>query len=430
MKNLPFGWIIAAVLLSLSAYPLLTYTATPIYVSISTVIILGLAWLFVLLQIFRPEAMQKAGASLQEIRVVPTLAMLLSLMLLLVILMLWGIIILPEFSLFTSVLYFFLLAILWGWGSQADARKAIGAAFERSRAANAVIFLLSFLLIFAAIELTMRFTTIYPDGFAVTLQFTTWYERYYTPLNEFGNRGYEARSADAGQKTILVIGDSYAAGHGINDIDDVFAYQAEAILGNDYIVNLNAGIGISPSVEKYLSPYPVQPDILVLSHFINDIEHTGIPGIETYLEYNPNAFVRWFTDRYFLFSFVYWHSYIGPQMVSSYADELLAAYDDAEKWAEHQARLQEFVDYANEREIPLLVIVWPTLNDMDLSLAANQRVENFFREAGTIVVDIRPSIEPIPIPERMINDFDAHPSLIVNRRVAEALAAAIQALGE
>jgi hypothetical protein len=430
VNRLPFGWIFAAILLSLSAYPLITYYKTPGIVVTATWFICALFWGFVLFLILKPEGKEKRGAKLNELRRAPAVALLLSLVLLILMLMLWGIIIMPEFSLFSLILYFILLAMLWGWGSSREDRARIGAAFERSRAANGLIALLSIFLIFTFIELAFRYTTIYPDGFAVTLQFTTWYERYYTPLNQFGNRGYEARRPAEGQQSVLVIGDSYAAGHGINNLDDVFAYQAEQILGDDYVFNLNAGIGISPTVADYLSPYPVAPDILVLSHFINDIEHTGIPGIETYRDFAPNAVWDWFASRYFLFSYVYWHYLVGPQMVSSYANELLLAYEDEAKWTAHQARLQEFVDDAHERGIPLLVIVWPTLNDLDLSLEANTRVEDFFSSQGATVVNIRPAIESLSIEQRMINNFDAHPSEAVHRLVAEALAEAILGLNQ
>lgn len=428
MKRLPIGWIFAALLLSLSAYPLLAYPRSPLLLSIVTYLILALVWFFVLMQGLRPEAMQKAGARLNELRRAPAVNLLLSLMVLLVILMLWGIFILPEFSLFTLVLYFFLLALLWGWGSSPEARQRIGAAFERSRFANVLIMILVFFVIFAFIEVTMRFTTIAPDGFAVTLQFRTWYDRYYHPLNEFGYRAYEPREAGEGQQSVLIVGDSYAAGHGIDDIDDVFAYQTQEILGDDYVVNLNAGIGISPNIPEFVAPYPVQPNILVLSHFINDIEHTGIPGIETYEEFAPNPLQAWFAGRYFLFSFLYWHYVVGPQMVSNYANELLAAYENEAKWTAHQARLQEFVDWTNEQEAELVVIVWPTLNDLELSLEANRRVEEFFHSQGATIVPIRPVLERLSVEERMINDFDAHPSLRVHGLIAEVLAETILTL--
>jgi hypothetical protein len=428
VKRLPFAWIIAALLLSLSALPLVSYPQTPIVVSIIAWIIVALAWVFVLLLIASPQKMQKAGGRLNELRMVPAVALLLSFMLLLVMVMLWGIIILPEFSLFTMVFYFFLLGLLWGWGSTPSARARIGTAFEGNVAANSLITLLSVVMIFTLVELTMRFTTIYPDGFAVTLQFTTWYDRYYKPINSLERRGYEPRSPLEEQESILVIGDSYAAGHGINDVEKLFAYQLEAILGDEYLVNLNAHIGQSPSVESFVSNYPVQPDILIISHFINDIEHEGIPGIGTYQEFAPNPLTAWFTSRYFLFSFAYWHYYAGPRMVSSYADELLAAYDDADKWAAHQARLQEFIDWGKANDVPIIVLVWPTLNELSLSTAANARVIDLFESQGATVVDLAPLLEPLRVEERILNDFDAHPSEGIQGPVAEALAEAVRGL--
>jgi hypothetical protein len=428
VKRLPIGWISAAVLLSLSALPLVSYSKTPSYVVTSSWLIVALVWGFVLLLIGLPKQMQAAGEKLNELRIVPAVALLLSFMLLLVMVMLWGIVILPEFSLFTMVLYFFLLALLWGWGSTKEARAKVGAAFEGNPAANSLIALLTILMIFAIVELTMRYTTIAPDGFAVTLQFRTWYERYYQPVNSMGRRGYEARSPQAGQKTILVVGDSYAAGHGINDVESLFAYQLEAILGDGYLVNLNAHIAASPSVDSYVSNYAVKPDVLIVSHFINDIEHVGMPGIETYLEFAPNPIEAWFTGRYFLFSFAYWHYYAGPRMVSSYADELLAAYENEEKWAAHQARLQEFVDWSKANDVPLIVLVWPTLNDLSMSESANARVSEFFRSEGAIVIDLVPLLEPLSVEERLLNDFDSHPSEGIQPLVAEALADAVRSL--
>lgn len=426
-QRLALGWIFLASLVTLSAIPLLTL-GIPLHNLVSiTKILLGITWLFPLMIFIMPERMQRMGQALTEVRVAVKVSLLLTILELIITILLWGIFIVPEFSLFSFTVFIYLMVIQWGWGNGPDQRKQVARAFDNNRSANMMIMVFTFILMFALAELTMRFTTVAPDGFAVTLQFTTWYDRYFKPINSLGYRGYEPVTPKDNQQSILVVGDSFAVGHGINDIHDVFAYQLQDILGDDYVVNLFGHIGISPSVKEWVEPYPVKPNILILSHFVNDIEHVGIPGRESYIKFAPNDLVKWFTDRYFLASFVYWHLYVGPQMLTSYADELLSAYENPEKWELHQERLAEFVDWTKENNAKLIVLIWPILNDFDSSKTADELVGNFFTEQGIPIVQMSDVLAGLSVQERMLNSFDAHPSILSNRLAAEALAKVIQA---
>ena len=425
-SRLAFGWIILAGLVTLCALPLLTLDSSISILRPTTQVLLLFTWLFPIMLFVMPERMQSMGQALTEVRVAVNISLLLSLLFLIIMILLWGLFIIPEFSLFSFAFVIYVIAIQWGWGNVAQYRQRVARAFENNFRANMMIAVLTFVLMFAVIELTVRFTTIQPDGFAMTLQFTTWYERYFEPINSLGYRGYEPIEPTEQQQSILVVGDSFAVGHGINDLDDIFAYQLANILGDNYVVNLHAHIGISPNVSEWVETYPVKPDILILSHFVNDIEHTEIPGIATYRQFVPSGITEWFTKRYFLASFVYWHIYVGPRMVASYADELLSAFEDPQKWDLHQARLEEFVDWAAENDAKLIVLVWPVLNDLDVSDAANARVGDLFGEQNIPVVQMRDALEGLTVQERMLNSFDAHPSILANRLAAEALAEVIQ----
>ena len=52
------------------------------------------------------------------------------------------------------------------------------------------------------------------DGFNLTLSSRNWFARYWQPINSLGYRDVEPRAPRPGEKFVLVVGDSFVAGHG------------------------------------------------------------------------------------------------------------------------------------------------------------------------------------------------------------------------
>ena len=63
------------------------------------------------------------------------------------------------------------------------------------------------------------------------------FERYWQPINSLGYRDYEWTPEKVGnRKRIVVVGDSFVAGGGVEKIEDRFSNQLGEKLGDDYVV--------------------------------------------------------------------------------------------------------------------------------------------------------------------------------------------------
>jgi hypothetical protein len=421
MQNSRYTWFIWSILLTFSFYfvlPLDYLVPSPL-ISLGYVLLM-IGWLIPLFHIFLPNRFQVVIKTLRELRRIGAIVTwLLTLLLFIIILLLWGLVATAEYDTFLLIFFLFMVGFLWFMGSKEEDWRIIGAGLAKNRLTNIFLLMTTLLIALASVELFMRWTMVETNNFGLNLSSREWVKRYYRPLNDLNYRAYPPQDAAENQQSILVLGDSFAVGYGINDLDDVFAYQMGTILGEDYLVNLVGGLGISPTID-YVTLYPYQPDILVLSHFVNDIDHTienqGLPDFE------PTGFVGWWEERYFIASFAYWNLYVANQMLGEYNVSVLAPYENEAQWSEHAARLTEFVDWSKANDVQLVLIIWATLEDMEASAIANAKVADFFQSQDIPVILMADYLADLSVSERTVNRLDPHPNERSHRIAAEALA--------
>ncbi|MFN8372534.1 MAG: hypothetical protein U0694_06620 [Anaerolineae bacterium] len=325
----------------------------------------------------------------------------------------------------------FLGAMVWLWwfvvafGLESDEGRAIGAKLGKSRLTGVLITLTTLALLLVGTEGYLRVFMVKSDGFAFTIMHYWWREIYWRPINSLGYRDYEPHD-DPTQQHILVVGDSFPSGHGINNIDDTFPQVLDRTL-DGYTVNIAAQPGWDTNVEfPPLQNYPVQPNIVILSHYFNDLGYalSENPVRVTF----PDEPLRTFVDSYFLPSFLYWHIFqFGIEgHAGEYVNLLLDAYNDPTVWAEHQAALAQFVTWANEHDARLIVIVWPALDAIAQSAPASTRVTEYFEAQGVTVVNMDEALQGRSTAELVVNPFDAHPNAAVHALAAQLLANAVQ----
>jgi hypothetical protein len=101
---------------------------------------------------------------------------------------------------------------------------------------------------------------------------------------------------------------------------------------------------------------------------------------------------------------------------------LIKAYADSAIFNKHIADLQQFVDYSRNRNIPLLVVIYPFLQDENLSGKMYiSKIAAYLNENNVQYIDVSDLIRDIPVTERIINSNDAHPNELVNQRIAQKL---------
>jgi hypothetical protein len=259
-----------------------------------------------------------------------------------------------------------------------------------------------------------------------TLAARVW-RRLYWQENSLGYRDAEHVRA-AGKKTVFVLGDSFAAGDGTALVADRFSNLLEVLDPTLHVLNLGRCGADSIAEYRALQRHPLQPDVLVLQYYPNDIEGTArrcglqLPGFSPYSDL-PRA-PAWIISNSFLFDFAYWQLPHGDQL--AYACFLERAQDDEGIISQHLAELAPFCDYAEHRHVPLVVVVFPVLMDPAKTAALTARVEAMFTARGAAILDVATLVENLPVAARTANGQDAHPSRVVHERVARGLVALLR----
>lgn len=283
----------------------------------------------------------------------------------------------------------------------------------------------SILAVFLLFEAFFRYAPPTTDGFGFTLAAQRWFKKHWRPLNSFGIRDVE-HDFQVERCRVFVVGDSFVAGHGIEDIDDTFGRRLGRESALDFDVVLVARNGLDTRDEfELMQSLGVEPRLIVLSHFVNDVEGAfldagltapDMPGM-------PRGLLAVVNHSHFL-NHLYWRVFMTrsiQQASARYLEWLENGYADQSAMDLHKQRLALFTDHASQRGIPLVTVVWPVLSDVAGTRRFTAPIVSWFKERGVPVLDLAERFQGRPVEELVVNPFDAHPNLEVSAEVAGLL---------
>lgn len=257
-----------------------------------------------------------------------------------------------------------------------------------------------------------------------------WFERYWPPINAAGYRDGE-HTDTLGKKKVLVIGDSFTAGHGIKNVADRYANVLAQKLGTQQVEVYNLGISGSDTRDEYarFEKSGLKPDVLVLQYFPNDIEkaagENGLRpvGLRPYGDV-PGLLGTVFRHSY-LFNYLYWQfPHASGAVITDYTQK---AYADSATIQSHLRDLGQFVAIRDKYHIPMYVVLFPFSHNLEKTTEYVRPVVAFFRSHNVPVINVGDLITDIKPDDRIVGRNDYHASPLVNRRVGEALYRRMQA---
>lgn len=284
------------------------------------------------------------------------------------------------------------------------------------------------LLILGGLEVYFRFFYAESSNI-IDLATDNWLKRYWHinsfTYGEYRFRDREWNPADRdGKQTVVVLGDSFAAGWGLPDSKDRFSDVLAAQLGDTYYV-MNAAVygTATPEQLDILKHLPVQnPDVVILQYFLNDINYAGL---KLGLLPTPEPLPEWTRETY-LGNFVYWRflaqSSANAEMFNRWWQWSYDAYDNAGIWSVHQQEINEFIDYVESLDARLIVVIFPNLLEIMQSIPYVDRVAQVFQARGQNDVlklfDAAAAWDPNDL---MVSRRDSHASASFNRYIGETL---------
>jgi hypothetical protein len=262
-----------------------------------------------------------------------------------------------------------------------------------------------------------------------TLASKLWYERYWTLRNPAGYRDVDRRGENG--RPVFMIGDSFVAGLGIADVEDRMSNLMDRELAPEYRVHNLGSLG-SDTRDEYrrLLEQPEPPAALILVYYTNDIEkacHDAGFRVPTWAPYSDlPAAGRAIVQRSYLLDFLYWrvpHGELVP-----FESGLESCYTNPAALSLHLSDLKQFVSFANEHRVPLLVVAFPHLVNTEASRRLIEPVIRFFEDQRIPLLDVSPIVERLKLRDRIANQNDAHPSVLLNRLVADSLLVMLRTL--
>jgi len=268
------------------------------------------------------------------------------------------------------------------------------------------------------------------DIACITLSSRKWFHHHWQPVNADGFRDGSHDAAHLPAKPLVVVlGDSFAAGHGIENIEDRFSGVLQQKLGDlGHVLTLAQPGWDTRNEWQALESLKVAPAAVVLSLYQNDLENIAAnqgKDFESEAEEQVNFLTAWLLNHSYLLSQIYWTVYMRHQLQQgegTYLSYLEGVQSDEQIWQEFERTLEPFTSYAAMRKVPLLVVVFPMLQAPTASDVFVQRVSAYFSSQGVGVINAGDLLEDLAPAERIINPMDPHASAAAHARVGNALA--------
>ncbi len=312
---------------------------------------------------------------------------------------------------------------------------------------NFVLVLYSAVTFFLVFEIIFMYLPI-SQGSGEAYCMRIWFSKYWQ-LNEQGYRdaSYNAKS-DTLKNIVVMLGDSYVAGHGTKYVDERMSNILEKKLGTDYRV-FNLGENGAHTQKEYgnLQRFPYKFDKLILVHVPNDLEYIDTntntagntsngsagsavspdkPGmfgkIGTFLA-DESFFINFLsftgfgnTVKFIPFLLKNWNKQNGIEHANKYP------FSDSLQLKQHIKNLVWLDSVESSKNVKLLILSYPLPGNDDPEM--DKYYNNFINQLKTHnlnYLDALPICKQLSVRKQIISKLDKHPSILLQKMVTDSL---------
>lgn len=306
---------------------------------------------------------------------------------------------------------------------------------SRSLAQNATLSAFTLLYFILLLEIFFRVGVAQSDSLGFTLAAKQWFKRYWKPVNSYGYRDIEYdENVMRSTRLIIVLGDSFTAGQGIDDAEDRFSNVLARRLGTGWsVVNMAKNGWTTTDQLNALQLFPYKPEIVVLAYVFNDITGAAeqIGSQHRFYVYISSPWLRKATETSYLLNFIYWRFYWriyrAPGELMAYDQYVSSGFENERVWQIHKDELLKIADFTQRVNARLMVVVFPGLNDPARSRRVLSPAVDLLEASGAEIIDMTDMLQGREIDEIVVNSFDYHPNEVVHKSVGELIFERIQA---
>lgn len=253
------------------------------------------------------------------------------------------------------------------------------------------------------------------------------------PSNSLGFRDREIPPKSAGRYRIVVVGDSFTWGQGI-ERDERFSNLIEQALGPRYEV-FNFGIpgdNMPEHLTRLTQALAVSPDYVLLQLYINDFETPEMRRPHSYplLPASLDRQLEQSSQLYPLIQGQWTHFQESVGISESYDHYMERNLRDtnAPNAREAYGQLHEFFDRARAAGVPAGEVLFPATDELGPHGTAypfgylHDGVRQTCTDEQIQCLDLLPLFSTFPDPRALwVSPFDAHPNAMANRRAADTI---------
>lgn len=309
-----------------------------------------------------------------------------------------------------------------------------------NRIKNIMLLLYSTILFFLAFEILFMYAAI-SQGTGYAYCSKLWFNKYWE-RNELGYRDKTYNAAtDTLKNKIVMLGDSYVAGHGTNNVADRMSDLLEKKLGSNYRV-FNLGENGSTTTDEFdrLKKFPYKYDKLILVHVPNDLEYLDVNDEDTQPEETSEegGIGAFFIKESFLVNFISYtragqllQGLIGlfsganntePEPIPVYP------FSDTTKLNKHISNLKMIDKELKEHNIKLLIVSFPFPGNEDK--LAEKYYNNFVQQLkinSFNYLDANTIGKQLGRRQQIVSSLDGHPSVKLQKLVTDSIYKRLQA---
>lgn len=293
---------------------------------------------------------------------------------------------------------------------------------------NILILLSALSLISLAGELYYRFIYNTTDSYGLSRTTTQWFSRHFR-LNRSmfrDNLEYQPDIAP-GKRRVTFIGDSFTAGHGVNDVNHRFVNLIRS-RNTDQEVHALARCGWDTGhqieILQITSRVSYELDVVVLVYCLNDISDI-LPEWHSMLNQLYNQPEPGFLiENSFFLNTMYCRAQVmrNPEL-SNYFSFVSDGYD-GHSWKVQRQRLTGLCNEVRKKDATFLAVTFPFLHGLEQDYQFRHIHEKLGDHWATLNVphlDLLETFEDYSSDQLMVNSYDAHPNPFAHALAADAI---------
>lgn len=295
-------------------------------------------------------------------------------------------------------------------------------------AGNALVLLSAMSLITLGGELYYRFIYDSTDSYGMSRTTAQWFSRHFQLNRSMFRDDLEYEPAIAcGKHRLTFLGDSFTAGHGVNDVNQRFTHLIRAAAGKQEVHALARcgwDTGAQIDILELTRQVNYEFDVVVLVYCLNDISdilpewHGILDGI--YNQPSPNFVIE---HSFFLNTMYHRAQVMNTPELANYFNFVSDGYESP-VWDVQRQRLTHICNEVRARDAVFLVVTFPFLHAFEDDYQfrhVHEKLDDHWAALDVPHLDLLETFNGYRSDDLIVNAFDAHPNAFAHSLAAGAI---------